>query len=69
MVRKLLALAEKLQGLTDEEADMINGYLKILKSHWRISLTGGEEMKRAGKDLKKGFDKILGALKDGGENS
>jgi len=56
LTRKLLGMADRIFKLKDEEVDMINGYLKILKSDWRITKTEISQ-------IKKGFDKLKGMIK------
>ena len=58
--RKLLGLADKIAKLKDEDAEMINGYLKILKSDWRITKTEISQMKEMGSQAKKGLKKLKG---------
>jgi hypothetical protein len=64
MTRKLLTTADKIAKLNGEDVEMINGYLKILKSHWRITLAEGEQLKRAVKSMKEGSKKIWDVISD-----
>lgn len=56
--RKLFGLAEKISKLEDEEIQMINGYLKILKSTWRIKETDMSQLKKMFKSAKGTLDEL-----------
>jgi hypothetical protein len=64
MSRKLIGIADAIARLKEDDIKNINRYLEIMECDYRFTLTEKVQMKKAGKKIKTGLDKLLGALKE-----